>query len=274
MWTQKTIDPPGSTCSNDVFGDPVFGVGKTCELSAIAPAPAPQTVTAWVRTAGEGEALTVTGTVRYGAANRWATKAVTGPMNCNSNDFGADPAPGILKTCEVQMTVPAVTQIAGAMPVVNMALTPAPIAGHAAARVRSVWRNWDTGADCKQGDPSCSIPSAYQTVGPNDIGAFRTVCDFARMANDDPIVFPGLPGASHLHTFTGNTGVDAFSTVASIAGSGNSTCHGGTLNRSSYWFPAMIDTANGQPLVPESNVVYYKGSYEFDIASVVQPMPP
>src|SRR5262249_783754 len=30
-------------------------------------------------------------------------------------------------------------------------------------------------------------------------GAFRTSCDFSHMNFDDPIVFPRIPGASHLH---------------------------------------------------------------------------
>ena len=38
------------------------------------------------------------------------------------------------------------------------------------------------------------------------------------MAFDDPIVYPREPGKSHLHTFFGNTGANAFSTAASIAG--------------------------------------------------------
>jgi len=42
------------------------------------------------------------------------------------------------------------------------------------------------------------------------------------MGFDDPIVFPGQPGKSHLHTFFGNTLTDAFSTVDSIAKTGNS----------------------------------------------------
>ena len=65
------------------------------------------------------------------------------------------------------------------------------------------------------------------------------------MAFDDPIVYPGQVGKSHLHVFFGNTGANANSTAASIAGSGNSTCDGGTVNRSAYWVPALIDTRSG-----------------------------
>jgi hypothetical protein len=40
--------------------------------------------------------------------------------------------------------------------------------------------------------------------------------------------------------------------------SGNSTCFGGTVNRSSYWAPSVIDTRFGRPIVPDENMVYYK----------------
>jgi len=92
-------------------------------------------------------------------------------------------------------------------------------------------------------------------------GAFRTVCDFSHMAFDDPIVYPGQPGKSHLHVFFGNTGTNASSTAASIANTGNSTCRGGTVNRSGYWAPAIIDTRDGTPVTPLSMIIYYKTGY-------------
>jgi Domain of unknown function (DUF1996) len=93
---------------------------------------------------------------------------------------------------------------------------------------------------------------------PGGTGAFRTVCDFSHMAFDDPIVFPGQPGKSHLHAFFGNTGVNAASTAASIQTTGNSTCRGGTINRSAYWAPAMVDTRDGAPVKPTQAIIYYK----------------
>lgn len=102
-----------------------------------------------------------------------------------------------------------------------------------------------------------------QNVPPvSDIGAFRTSCTFSHMSFDDPIVFPGQSGASHLHTFFGNSLTSATSTVASIAASGGSTCAGGTLNRTAYWVPALIDTATHIPLVPTLALIYYKTGYE------------
>jgi len=158
---------------------------------------------------------------------------------------------------------------AGMGPAVDKRLIPAAAAGHAGPRERSVWRDRDTGADCLKGAPNCAVAPGNLPAGPHDIGAFRVPCDFAAMRFDDPIVFPGQPGASHLHAFFGNVAIDAFSSTASIAGTGNSSCAGGTLNRSGYWVPAMIDTATGAPVKSRENVVYYKGSYEFDIAPTV-----
>ena len=89
-------------------------------------------------------------------------------------------------------------------------------------------------------------------------GDARTSCKFSHMKFDDPIVFPGQPGKSHLHAFFGNTGVDAFSTSQTLVAGGNSTCSGGIGNRSAYWVPAMIDSRNGTPIKPEGAGFYYK----------------
>ena len=94
-----------------------------------------------------------------------------------------------------------------------------------------------------------------------DVGAFRLGCTYSHMSFNDPIVYPGQPGMSHLHVFFGNTGTDANSTSNSIATTGSSTCSGGTLNRSSYWAPAIIDTTDGSPVTPSGFLVYYKTGY-------------
>ena len=90
-------------------------------------------------------------------------------------------------------------------------------------------------------------------------GIFRTICEFSHLAADDPIVYPGRPGAAHLHTFFGNRLADTFSSTESLIGSGDSSCQGGPLNRSAYWIPALFDTT-GQVRVPKSVAVYYKSS--------------
>ena len=59
------------------------------------------------------------------------------------------------------------------------------------------------------------IPSTDGTA------SFRITCTFSHMNYDDPIVFPGKQGATHLHTFFGNTAVNYASTQQSIESTGN-----------------------------------------------------
>ena len=91
-------------------------------------------------------------------------------------------------------------------------------------------------------------------------GAFRTLCTFSHLAYDDPIVYPGQPGKSHLHMFFGNASADADSTYESLRAGGGGSCQGGPINRTGYWAPAMFDAA-GKVVVPDDLIVYYKGEY-------------
>jgi hypothetical protein len=56
-------------------------------------------------------------------------------------------------------------------------------------------------------------PSDEVAPSANGHGAFAPACAFSHMAFDDPIVFPGQSGRSHLHTFFGNTARPASSTA-------------------------------------------------------------
>jgi len=93
------------------------------------------------------------------------------------------------------------------------------------------------------------------------IGAFRFICGAGQLRYDDPIVYPGQPGRSHLHQFYGNTSANANSTFASLRASGDSTCNnmgnGTAANRSAYWIPAMLD-GKGHVVQPDYVQVYYK----------------
>jgi hypothetical protein len=74
--------------------------------------------------------------------------------------------------------------------------------------------------------------------------------------------------------FFGNTGTNASSTASSLLTTGNGTCAGGTLNRSSYWIPSLIDTATGQVVPPSPEVVfYYKTGYSGVANTAVRTMP-
>lgn len=82
-------------------------------------------------------------------------------------------------------------------------------------------------------------------------GIFRVNCEFDHAAYDDPIVFPGGSGQAHLHMFYGAKNVDANTTFDALYSTTESGCSGGTLNRSSYWMPALLAPlySNGQQAV-------------------------
>ncbi|WP_051272957.1 DUF1996 domain-containing protein [Sphingomonas phyllosphaerae] len=98
--------------------------------------------------------------------------------------------------------------------------------------------------------------------GTEGVGAFRFHCSAGDVKRDDPIVYPGQPGKSHLHQFFGNTGTNAYSTYASLRTSGESTCSN-KLNRSAYWIPAMLN-GKGKVVRPDYVVIYYKALAEDD----------
>ncbi len=88
-------------------------------------------------------------------------------------------------------------------------------------------------------------------------GQFRAACQYSHFSSDDPIVYPGQPGRSHLHMFFGNTRTDAFTTTDSLVNRGGGTCNGFELNRSAYWTPALLD-GRGNAIVPDKIILYYK----------------
>jgi hypothetical protein len=144
----------------------------------------------------------------------------------------------------------------GEMPVVNASLIPAPAVGSADVRI------------------STTGELAYYDAGDPNMGAFRSVCEYSHMNFDDAIVFPGQPGATHLHVYFGNTAVNASTTPANLLERGNSTCRGGIANRSAYWLPVMIDTRNGAPMRPNFSHVYYKSGYQGITNAAIKAPPP
>lgn len=88
------------------------------------------------------------------------------------------------------------------------------------------------------------------------VGAFRFICNPGQLLKDDPIVYPGQPGKSHLHQFYGNTSANAYSDYTSLRTAGASTCMS-PLNRSAYWMPAMLD-GKGSVVRPDYIAIYYK----------------
>jgi hypothetical protein len=87
------------------------------------------------------------------------------------------------------------------------------------------------------------LPSNTQPapVEPNSWrGILRINCDFSHSSYNDPVVFPGQADAAHLHRFYGNTLLDENSDIDSLFTTGESSCQGNELNRSAYWYPALL----------------------------------
>jgi uncharacterized protein DUF1996 len=94
--------------------------------------------------------------------------------------------------------------------------------------------------------------------GPFAGGNFVVDCGFARRLDDDPIVSPDVPGASHDHSFFGNETTNAFSTAETLV-VGQTLCHR-RQDRSAYWVPTML--VNGRPVTPLGAAIYYRrGTY-------------
>jgi hypothetical protein len=224
-----------------------------------APTPTPEPtvppVTGWTKISNEWDSFTlqISQTVRFGEGSNWVQKQGVTTGMCTSAFFGSDPSVGIVKTCQVATGT--------TLPVPLPAPVPTPVPSPTPAATTTTYMPFIDSSKI----PTGTLGINYDYVEDRGVfpplstsGDFRTVCNYSHMNFDDPIVYPGQPGKSHLHVFFGNTGVNANTTAASIASTGNSTCRGGTINRSSYWAPAMIDMRDGSPVKPEVAIIYYK----------------
>jgi hypothetical protein len=105
------------------------------------------------------------------------------------------------------------------------------------------------GGKPKSGDERAAISRA-DLVGVN----FVENCRYSHQAPDDPIVYPGKPGASHQHTFVGNGTTDAFSSFGSLR-SGETTCMRAD-DTAAYWVPALYQGTT--EILPVAATVYYR----------------
>jgi hypothetical protein len=91
-------------------------------------------------------------------------------------------------------------------------------------------------------------------------------CPYSHSKKDDPIVYPGQPGASHLHDFFAATTTDAFSTYKKLRQS-PTTCSS-IADTAAYWSPALV--LGTETLVPDHMFSYYrvpKGEAPEDVQS-------
>ena len=98
------------------------------------------------------------------------------------------------------------------------------------------------------------IPDIVLAANPGWIAS----CNYSHSLSDDPIVFPGQAGASHLHDFIGARTTNAFSTVESLR-AGGATCVMPD-DKSGYWVPALFK--NGVRVLPTATskhaLFYYR----------------
>jgi hypothetical protein len=85
---------------------------------------------------------------------------------------------------------------------------------------------------------------------------FVVPCELSHRAPDDPVVFPGRPGASHSHDFFGNRSTRATSTTASLLRRGT-TCRN-AADRAAYWVPTLL--SGGRPVRPVRAQIYYRAA--------------
>jgi uncharacterized protein DUF1996 len=79
-------------------------------------------------------------------------------------------------------------------------------------------------------------------------------CAFSHTAKDDPIVFPGIPGVSHDHTFVGNVSTSAFSTLESLRAAATTCRRAGET--AAYWMPTLLQA--GAAIAPRGATIYYR----------------
>ena len=103
-----------------------------------------------------------------------------------------------------------------------------------------------------------------EVVFADHVAQWNVLCTDDHYAMNDPIVFPGQPGMSHMHTFYGNTSTVADSTISSLSAASPSSCGRGmgASDLSAYWVPSLMKkNADGTSSVVKTeqlNTVYYR----------------
>ncbi|MEV7182034.1 DUF1996 domain-containing protein [Kitasatospora sp. NPDC093679] len=162
------------------------------------------------------------------------------------------------------LTVRQVTGATGGRQTLDLAATGRYVRVLATARATvwgvSLWEFQVYGSVGTQGVP----PGAVR------VAEFLADCPFSHRLPDDPIVFPGLSGASHMHSFFGNAATDANSDLGRLEQSGG-TCNP-AVDTSSYWVPTLY--ADNVPVEPTGTTFYYLGEGVRDeVIAQTQPLP-
>jgi hypothetical protein len=90
------------------------------------------------------------------------------------------------------------------------------------------------------------------------LAVFSVQCLSTHQLADDPIVYPGVPGAAHLHEFIGNPSTNAFSTFDTMrAAQGRVRCDTQS-DTGGYWVPALYKQ-DGTRVPVLHSFFYYRG---------------
>jgi hypothetical protein len=193
-WVQKSVSGSGY-CGNWFFGsDPAPGVVKRCEVwtdsAAPTPSPAPSGST-WTKIADEKTNFSVSGTqtVRYGTGSSWVQKSVSGSGYCGNGFFGSDPAPGIVKQCQVQ------TSGGGGSPSPSPSPSPTPGGGSVSGTTVTYQADYSNFSNPERGFAFAHVMSASD---PKVIDS----TNLQRMKNENITVFKRV---YNLNTFKSNS---------------------------------------------------------------------
>ncbi|WP_433218880.1 DUF1996 domain-containing protein [Dactylosporangium sp. CS-047395] len=119
------------------------------------------------------------------------------------------------------------------------------------------WVNVDPVAWKAQVDAYNALAMDPVPAGVGNLAEFRADCQYSHSLADDPIVAPGLPGASHMHSFVGNAVTKADTTVADLQKYTATSCKP-VQDHSAYWVPTLYDAASGKPAETTGFRVYYR----------------
>jgi hypothetical protein len=174
---------------------------------------------------------------------------------------GGDPAP-VRAGNAAEDVPPAAAQTAAAAAAAEGSASPAPSssAAPAAAAPKPPATGWiplDSAAWKAQVDAYKALAVDPVPGGVGNLPEFRADCQYSHSLADDPIVFPGLAGASHMHSFVGNRGVTAKTQAADLTKFTATTCKP-VQDHSAYWVPTLYDNATGKAVETTGFRVYYR----------------
>ena len=106
--------------------------------------------------------------------------------------------------------------------------------------------------------------SAWTVPAVAGAATFQVICTASHQLADDPIIFPGQPGASHMHLFLGNEGTDANSSYDQMVAA-STTC-GVASDTSGYWVPSVV--VDGLAVDPFKLNAYYGSGPGVDPSTV------